>query len=232
MKDKILLIEDREDRMENLLGDNNKDISIIEEKLTLKKGNEAEEIFEKISNDDCSELNAYDLIMMHYSPLTEVGKKSLDNLFKKESNKKLVYFSGGLSTITYLNDDYECLSLNSSQFYTKNLIDICNHYSNVKDISLLQLAYGPKWELNILIQYRTLLKDLIIQQKKIREDDISIDKTEELEEYIEDIIDKLKPIYRKVMGNYELPTHQLNKYSFIMQIDEINKLIKEKIFTL
>ena len=94
------------------------------------------------------------------------------------------------------------------------------------------MAYGPKWELNILIQYRTLLKDLIIQQKKIREDDISIDKTEELEEYIEDIIDKLKPIYRKVMGNYELPTHQLNKYSFIMQIDEINKLIKEKIFTL
>lgn len=227
MKNKIILIEDRVDRMENLLGDDKNSISKIEEGLILKKGNEAEKIFENIRNKDINELKGYDLIMMHYSPLNAVGKDLIDTFCKEEGNKKLVYFSGGLSTITYLNNHYECLSLNSSQFYTKNLIEIFKDYSNIEDIPLLQLAYGPKWELNILLKYRTLLKDLIFQQKKILDNESSQNNSDKknTQKIINRITNDLKPIHSAVMGD----SNELFEYSFLSQIDRINKLIGEKL---
>lgn len=147
---KILLIDDRELRQVKFTRDTNIELKGYEDILDNVTGDDYHKYVENWSKGKI-ELE-HEVIIVHRSAFGESEVNILDKLkeYCKKTKKKLVFFSGGISSTFYLNDVYEFLLVNSKTLYSENLklfLDDCQK----DNINILKIGYGAKWKLNILL---------------------------------------------------------------------------------
>ena len=218
---RIILVENRKDRLERLLDVNSidkemkkklyhSDILEIIDKNGEFNSEEWDEYFLKFEKENLDDFMAYDIFFIHKSKISREGHKNLDQ-FCRNHGKSIIYFSGGLTGVTFINYGYPCLSINSSIFYSSRLIDFLekNKYTTT---NILEVAYGQKWQLSNLLK----LKNLLHQYKFSSELNIEL-KTE-----IEDLI----PI---IDDTFNLTLTELFQSEKIIEANEIlNNLIIQK----
>jgi len=139
---KILLIEDRAERQERFTQDTGIDLK-----------NYAEIIDNRTSLDK-SQLDKYSTIITHRSAFGDQDENILDLLKQHcaETNTKLVFFSGGISSTYYSKTKYEFLLLNSKSFYSQNLkLFLDDAKASGDEVNILLLGYGKNWKINLLL---------------------------------------------------------------------------------
>jgi hypothetical protein len=157
---KILLIEDRIVRKELFVQRSNIDLN---QYLFLKQASaeEYKDIKSKLKNADTSIFNGIDLIITHKSAFTINEQDILASV-----GKPIIYFSGGISQSFYSEFPVPCLHINSSDFYGQNLIQFLNHVNLTGELELLILQFGANWRLNLLLNTRDKLNQLLYRNSK------------------------------------------------------------------
>jgi len=155
----IILIEDRIERQKQYLNDNSIERLRTIPNLNMPQSSECRRYIETINDDRMNDLNDFNLIIIHRSSLNQKGLLALSG-YCKEQQKDLILFSGANSQLTYHNDNFQSLSINSKDFYSESLIDFLYGYSTGKVDNLLELIYHENWMLGYLIKYRQLSKTL------------------------------------------------------------------------
>jgi hypothetical protein len=151
----ILFIEDRILRKELFLERSQLDLS----KYSFLKEITTEtfkQIKSSIKNADVTFFNQFELIITHKSAFTLNEQDILGSL-----GKSIIFFSGGITQSFYLEYPYPCLHINSSEFYSNNLINFLNYFEETGEIEMLILQFGTKWKLNLLLTSRDKLKQLL-----------------------------------------------------------------------
>lgn len=192
---KIVLIENRKDRLARLLEVhsssrdlknklfNFNNLDIVDRENEYNSG-EWDDYFKKFDQEDLIEFLEYDILLIHKSKISLEGHKNLDQ-FCRNNCKSIVYFSGGLTGITFINDGYPCLSMNSSIFYSFRLINFLE--GNSKNPSnIMEIAYGKKWQLSNLLKLKYLIHQLIFSSE------LNIELETEIEDLIPIIEDSLR----------------------------------------
>ena len=152
---KILLIEDRIVRKEQFLERYEIDLSkypFIKE-ITPE---EYKKIKSSIKDGDKTFFDEYNLIITHKSAFSLKEQDILSSI-----GKSIIYFSGGISQSFYLEYPFPCLHINSSDFYSTDLLEFLNYINETGEIEMLILQFGSKWKLNLLLNTRDKLKQLI-----------------------------------------------------------------------
>lgn len=218
---RIILVENRKDRLERLLGVNSSSKELIS-RLYDSEGLEIidrhgefnleqwDEYFLKFEKENLDDFMDYDIFFMHKSKISREGHKNLDQFCRKHG-KSIIYFSGGLTGVTFINDGYPCLNINSSIFYSSRLIDFLEKNKNTAT-NILEVAYGQKWQLSNLLKLKNMLHQYMFSSE------LNI----ELETEIED----LTPIIDDTF-NVTLTEHFQSEK--IIEVNEIlNNLITQK----
>jgi hypothetical protein len=144
---KAILIEDRIHRQKNLLGNKVDELKTFNFLKNISGGTDFDELNQKLINKEYSVLNEYSLIMLHRSAFETNTRNGLIEYLKK-SNKKIVFFSGGISGCQFSKiDSLDFLLINVNQFYSENLFYFLNNNGD----NLLELAFGNQWKTSILI---------------------------------------------------------------------------------
>lgn len=153
---KAILIEDRPDRQRIFLSNNEKDVQALMNIQDLLKpnGQECREIIDKINNEDY-DFQDIKLIMVHKSSLTTKGLNFVNN-HSKAQKTAVAYFSGGIDQLLYNNENFECLNINSKDFYSYRLIPFINNFTANKYPHILELS-NENWKLS----YMFLIKQLV-----------------------------------------------------------------------
>lgn len=159
MNRKVILIENRPTRQKIYLPNQEKD----QEKL-LKihfLTHYSNDIKNDLNKKDFNFLLGFDLIMIHRSFLNELSNGSAVNAIVKlceQHQKDLIYFSGGISASSFIQqDEFNFLLINSKDFYA-NLLDFLDGYYNGEIENLLELKYGKTWKLTYLLRLREFKK--------------------------------------------------------------------------
>lgn len=161
---KILFLEDRPDRQLNHLP-HKEDAKEIESfsVLFMPKSDECKTIFKQINNGEYSFDNDLKIIIAHKSSLDTKGLEHI-NRFCKANMVKLICFSGGISQITYNNEEYEFLNINSAEFYTERLIPFIKHsINNNFETTLLEIVYKD-WKLSYMCLARQIIENLKLER--------------------------------------------------------------------
>lgn len=142
---KILLIEDRTKRQLEFM----KKFDIVLENYSTLENAVGEKYYEFLKLFDKEELDLeYEIIITHQSAFGQSNINIINKLIRyiTKTKKKIVFFSGGLTTPDYKKESYERLSINAETFYSKNLkLFLDSSLNNEEDI--LQLAYGKNYKL-------------------------------------------------------------------------------------
>jgi len=176
---KILLIEDRVERQKQFTNIDLTQNNIIDNKI----GDDYEEVKQEFQKDNFTLLKKYSVIITHRSAFGKDGSKILDKLrdYCEKNNKKLVFFSGGISATFYTKQPLEALSLNSKILYSENLKLFLEDSKKNTDSNLLILAYGKNWKLNPLLNMLENINKYLIENSK---ENFYYDDLEELENII------------------------------------------------
>lgn len=146
---KILLIDDRARRQYNSTKDTGIDLTNYNDIIDNFTSDSYKQLLKRFRNDDFDMLNDYETIITHRSAYDEINSQVLDILkdICRKEKKKLVFFSGGISSTFYQQEPFEFLLLNSKVLYSKNL----KLFLEADKPNILMLGYGKKWKLNILL---------------------------------------------------------------------------------
>jgi hypothetical protein len=166
---KIILIENRPTRQKIYLPNQEKDQEVLMGMESLSHYvNDTKTINEFLKNKNFNFLLDYDLIMIHRSFLNEISGGALVNeliRFCERYQKDLIYFSGGISSSSFIKqDDFNFLLINSKDFYS-NLVSFLNNYKDGLVENLLELRYGKSWKLSYLLRLREFEQLEIIGEK-------------------------------------------------------------------
>lgn len=192
---KIVLIENRKDRLERLLEGHSASKDLISKLFNFNSleiidregkfnSDQWDEYFLKFDKENLDEFMQYDTLFIHKSKISLKGHKNIDE-FCRNNGKSIVYFSGGLTGITFINDGYPCLSMNSSIFYSFRLIDFLEANSK-NHPNIMEIAYGKKWQLSNLLKLKYLIHQLIFSSE------LNIELETEIEDLIPIIEDSLQ----------------------------------------
>ena len=148
----ILLIEDREERQKHFMAEADIDLDSYNDILENMVKKKYHKFLQEIKSNSF-DLNKYSIIISHKSAFGDDNIHILQKLENhcKQYNKPLVYFSGGTDTNYYENIDNELLELNSKLFYSDNIKLFLDETREGRS-SILILAYGKQWKLNILLK--------------------------------------------------------------------------------
>lgn len=161
---KILFLEDRPSRQLLFLPNKEDDVKSIKtfEDIFMPDSNLCKDIITQINQGNYEFDNNIKLILVHKSALETSGLEYINN-FCKENKVKLVCFSGAISQITYNNEEYEILNINSSEFYSSRLIPFLNNFLSGNSESLLELA-NKDWKLSYMFLARQLIGTLALEK--------------------------------------------------------------------
>jgi hypothetical protein len=222
---KIVLIENRKDRLERLLEGHSANRDLISKLFNFDSldiidregkfnSDQWDEYFLKFEQENLDEFMQYDTLFIHKSKISLKGHKNLDE-FCRKNGKSIVYFSGGLTGITFVNDGYPCLSMNSSIFYSFRLIDFLEaNYK--KHTTIMEIAYGQKWQLSNLLKLKYLIHQLIFSSE------LNIELETEIEDLIPIIEDSLQV---QLPNDFETENDRNNLMIFL------DNLIRQKIIS-
>jgi hypothetical protein len=144
---RTLLIEDRVNRQKKYLAERLSELNKLSNLKNISGGDEFEEIYFRFQKSDFSVLDEFSTILIHRSAFSVNTRNELiDYLRQKE--KKVVFFSGGISSceVTKIGKT-ELLLINVDQFYSENLFYFLENGAN----NLLELAFGKNWQLSTLV---------------------------------------------------------------------------------
>jgi len=149
---KVILFDDRASRQTLFFEETKVDFTLYDDVLVNVSGVEAcqEKMTQLLNNHNV--LDAYQTILVHKSILPEINSEIL-NILKincQENAQNLVLFSGGIDTVFYTQEPSVRLELNSKTFYSKHLGIFLEKAKEGIQMPLI-LAYGDKWELNIVL---------------------------------------------------------------------------------
>jgi len=147
---KILPIEDRVTRQAFFLEEMKINLEDYSDILDNMIDDGYEEAKEQILHDSFN-FEKYDYIISHKSAYENDNALVISKLqnYVKESQKTLIFFSGGISVNYYSNSEFEFLELNSETFYSNNLKLFLDSI-RAENENILMLSYGKNWELNII----------------------------------------------------------------------------------
>jgi len=172
MKKKILLIEDRISRQELYLSKYNVNLSNIEILKNIKGGQEFIEIKQELSIANEKVLDPFCSVLAHRSALEQSEREFLFSYCKNEK-KPLAFFSGGISSVSFYDiDKFQFLSINSSDFYSTQILFFL-HEAERNNLNLLHLAFGENWELNLLLNFSTMVNK-VRHEKDVEADKIPV----------------------------------------------------------
>lgn len=144
---KAILIEDRIHRQQNQLGEKLDELTNFSFLNNISGGQNFVDIQRNLNNKQYSVLDEYTVIMLHRSAFDTNTRNGLIEYLKK-TDKKVVFFSGGISSCQISKiGSMEFLLINVSQFYSENLFLFLNKNAQ----NLLELAFGDKWQISILM---------------------------------------------------------------------------------
>lgn len=145
---KIMLIDDRTIRQTRFTEETRIDLNKFNDILDNYSAKKYDELLLEFRNNNYTRLNNYDVIITHRSAFDNINSTVLDELKKvcADEKKSLVFFSGGISSTTYLKAPFEFLLINSKTFYSENIEQYISEPKNI-----LQLAYGKKYNIAIML---------------------------------------------------------------------------------
>jgi hypothetical protein len=156
---RIILIEDRIVRKELFLSRSEIDFNKYDF-FSEVTPHEYEQIKTDVNKGDLSFFEDCDVIMTHKSAFTLNEQDTLSAL-----GKSIVYFSGGISQSLYLEFPSPTLHINSSEFYSSNLVHFLDKIATTDEIEMLILQFGDKWKLNLLLNLRDKLKQMLYRNE-------------------------------------------------------------------
>lgn len=159
----ILLIEDRQQRQENLVRNIQLDLNLYNDILYNAIGTESMTFLEKIRNRNFTFIDQYICIILHKSAFEH---SSIDELLAhcKNQGVSVVFFSGSILHKIYRHDP-PILQLNSSLFYSNNLKFFLDEYRQFHLLNLAILAYGKQWKTNLLLNLLEKINIFIAKHK-------------------------------------------------------------------
>ena len=144
---KAILIEDRVNRQKNLLGRKLNELTQFTFLKNIPGGKNFEELNQKLNDKEYTVLDEFSLIMLHRSAFETNTRNGIIEHLKK-SNKKVVFFSGGITSCQINKiDSLDFLLINVNLFYSENLFYFLKNNGD----NLLELAFGREWQTSILI---------------------------------------------------------------------------------
>lgn len=144
---KAILIEDRVNRQKNLLGRKLNELTQFTFLKNISGGENFEELNQKLNDKEYTVLDEFSLIMLHRSAFETSTRNGIIEHLKK-SNKKVVFFSGGITSCQINKiDSLDFLLINVNLFYSENLFYFLKNNGD----NLLELAFGREWQTSILI---------------------------------------------------------------------------------
>lgn len=149
---KIMLIDDRTERQTKFYKETGINFDKYSDVLDNFTSNSYEKLLEEFKNNDFSRLDVYEVIITHRSAFGDLNGQVISTFKEicKQHKKFLVFFSGGISSISIKNSPFEHLLLNSKKFYSKNL-EFFLDMSLKEKPNLLVLAFGENWKINLLL---------------------------------------------------------------------------------
>lgn len=169
---KILLIDDRKERQTKFTNETGIELGLYANILDNITGDEYYE-YVRILSQDTFELE-HDVIIVHRSAFGEVDINILDRLKKycQENNKKLIFFSGGISSTFYLEKPFEFLLVNSKIFYSNNLKIFLDDVL-LGDLNIVKIGYGNQWKLNLMLNILEQINKFINLTSNFNHDDMA-----------------------------------------------------------
>lgn len=144
---RVILIEDRPTRQEKFTKHLDQNLNEIVLLKNICGGVKFDEYKEKISSNNLSDFMEYDVIMIHRSALNQAERLYLIEFIKSQS-KTVVFFSGGISSISLQEiGKGNILTINSKDFYSISLIN----YLFSEPLNILELAFGSQWAVNLQV---------------------------------------------------------------------------------
>lgn len=144
MSKKILIVDDRPLRRQNLLKEEWNNISSLDnvEQMTCMPSED--------------EVESFDIVAVHRSYV--MSHDYYDYLIKlvKTKDKYVILFSGGISQYL-LEESGKLLTLPVVDFYSEDLYQFCSELTESDDVKLMKLVFGTeRWKLPILMKIREL----------------------------------------------------------------------------
>ena len=224
---RLLLLEDRVVRQQNFIKELGDDLfKKYNAVLDNKTGNEFEAIKRAFSIKDFSCLESYDGIIVHRSAFNKDVKVSIFE-HCKVLHKPLVYFSGGISSIS-LDESmgFPFLTINSKDFYSNSLVAFLSNLTENSEINLGSLAFGSDWELNLLLSLRQRISfDGILETTANRCDVSEIQSKYQIQNgYIMSLLERNLSWFREgeIIDN---PVDRISEIKSVVQSEINNKII-------
>lgn len=151
---KIMLIDDRTERQTKFYEETCINFDKDSDVLDNFTADSYEKLLEEFRNNDFRRLDEYEVIITHRSAFGDLNGQVISTFKElckqKNKPKSLVFFSGGISSVSIKNSPFEHLLLNSKKFYSNNLKLFLELSKNNKP-NLLVLAFGENWKINLLL---------------------------------------------------------------------------------
>jgi len=149
---KVMLIDDRTERQTAFHKEIGTNLNKYTDILNNFTANSYEKLLEEFRKNDFSILDQYEVIITHRSAFGDLNGQVISTFKEvcKQNNKSLVFFSGGISSVSIKNVPFEHLLLNSKKFYSQNL-ELFLELSKNNKPNLLALAFGENWKINLLL---------------------------------------------------------------------------------
>lgn len=149
---KIMLIDDRTERQIKFYEETGVNLDEYSDVLDNFTADSYEELLKDFKSNDFSIIEKYEVIITHRSAFGDLNGLVISNFKElcKQKNKSIVFFSGGISSISIKNSPFVHLLLNSKKFYSNNLKLFLELSKNNKP-NLLVLAFGENWKINLLL---------------------------------------------------------------------------------
>jgi hypothetical protein len=159
---KTILIDDRVNRQKKHLAERLDELNQFPFLKNISGGEGFEEIHRHFIESDFSYLDKFNPILIHRSAFSVNTRNELID-YLKSKEKKVVFFSGGISGCEISKiGKAELMMINVTQFYSENIFVFLKNNAN----NLLELAFGNNWQLSIqidtyekLILYKKSFKD-------------------------------------------------------------------------
>lgn len=209
----VIIIEDRIFRQKNILGDKASNLNNYPFLKNISGGEDFANLKNQITEKKYFVFDDFSAILLHRSAFdADIRNEIMDYL--KNSPKKLVLFSGGISgsQITKLKNA-DLMLMNVSDFYSDKLFLFLNNNAE----NLFQLAFGDNWQTSILID--AIEKLTVYEQTYSKDTPFSI---------IESDLEFPPLITGKYFSKIE-PNARINKYQIATFLENMNADLKEQL---
>jgi hypothetical protein len=208
----VILVEDRIYRQKNQLGDKTVELEKFAFLENISGGVAFTKLKQQLLDKKYSVFDNYSTILVHRSAFEPEVRNGLIDYLKDRSNKKLVFFSGGITGAQLSKlKNLDFMLMNVTEFYSDNLFVFLE--SDAKN--LMQLAFGDKWETSILID--------AIEKLTIYEKTFTIDTPFSR---IEDNLELNIAIIEKYFSDIKSPSLKMSKSDLGIVLRKMNDNLK------